>query len=215
LSRPSENQEKRGDRPVKRYTVLLVLLVVVMVAVVVAVGIDGNSATANPSQTQPCGNCHTFSPTHSIAVSIFSQTGTEITYAVSGSTDRAGGEGWGAFNSSFTKVGGGTGPGTFTVPKDGTEYLVYWVDNEPGTTIGYAVAQFQTPLPTTTTTLDTTTTTGGVTTTTEGATTTTTEGVTTTTDPGNTTTTSAATTTTSPPASTTTTLPTGTLPVTG
>ena len=174
----------------KRYT-----LVAVPIALLALLAALVGGASATPSKTGACSGCHD-PGTATITVGIGSQTATSITYNVSGSTANGGTQGWGAFTGT-TKVGGQYNAGSFTVPKDGKIYSVYWVDKNPSNMAAYAAKSVTAPVPATTTTLaPTTTTTVRATTTTVPASTTTTTARTTTTTVGATTTTTAGPTTT-------------------
>jgi len=190
----------------KRYALFAVPIVFVALLVALAGG-----ASATPSKTSACSGCHD-PGTATITVSIGSQTASSITYNVSGSTANGGAQGWGAFTGT-TKVGGQYNAGSFTVPKDGKIYSVYWVDKNPSSMAAYATKSVTAPVATTTTTTaraTTTTVPASTTTTTARATTTTTVGATTTTTVGATTTTTTSPTTATTVRSTTTTLQSGT-----
>ena len=89
---------------------------------------------SNYTEILYCDGCHYDDPDVSITVTIDSETQSDITYYVTGSTETFEGiEGWGVFETSLeNKVAGGQFSGYFTLPKDGKTYRVFWVDN--GTT---------------------------------------------------------------------------------
>ncbi len=177
------------------------LLFILPIALVVVLAVLANGASAVPSYTSLCSGCHTAQSdvTISVAATASQPDPAAVTYAVSGSALNGGNQGFGVFKGS-TRIAGQLGAGTFTVPRDGSTYTVFWVDKNPSSYAGFASTTVTAPVATTTTT-----TAQSTTTTTAQTTTTTVPASTTTTVPASTTTTTAQPTTTTVPASTTTT----------
>ncbi|MHB1343562.1 MAG: hypothetical protein ACYCX3_04325, partial [Thermoleophilia bacterium] len=140
---------------------VLMFLPLLPVAALVIMTSLASPAASTPSEGSACSNCHANDAAVSISVTLQSQTSTTATYAVSGSTNRAG-QGWAAF-SGTSKVASGFGSSTFTVAKNGASYTVYWVDKNGGSMLGSASTTVTAPMPTTTTTAATTATTGATT----------------------------------------------------
>ena len=169
----------------RRKRALWFLPIVPIAGIVILTAMAG-SAESRPSFSGACSGCHDADASVSASVTVQSQTDTTVTYAVSGSTANDAAEGWGAFLDGGGKIAGGTGPGTFTVAKDGAAYTVFWVDKSSAGMGGYTTATVTAPSPTVTTDPPVTVTTDPPTTT-DTTTPPTTDTTVTTTDPGTTT----------------------------
>lgn len=85
---------------------------------------------ANPGQSSGCVSCHPADmPATSISVTAAGETETTATYNVAGSTPYDAREGWAVFSPAGTNIANGYGPGSFTLPRNGATYRVYWVDD--------------------------------------------------------------------------------------
>lgn len=92
----------------------------------------GGPMPLTPGKGQYCSNCHKGSGLK-MAVDITSETVTQISYSVSGSTNvYSGGTGWGVFNSAGANIAHGYGSGQFTLLRDGQTYRVFWVNDGNG-----------------------------------------------------------------------------------
>ena len=92
-------------------------------------------APTNITEIQYCDTCHADeTPDVFVTVTVDSQTTGDITYAVTGSDIYDGEEGWAVFDSLENNIKNGHNSGTFTLPKNGRDYRVYWVDNGTGGT---------------------------------------------------------------------------------
>lgn len=118
-----------------------ILMCVGLVAIVAFTMIDIPIASALWNETQYCDveDCHeNDEPTTWIDVTISSETAGEITYDVTGSDNYAGSEGWAVFDPLMNNIANGEFSGSFTLPKSGWTYRVFWVDNETEGTRGSA-----------------------------------------------------------------------------
>jgi hypothetical protein len=89
--------------------------------------------STNITELQYCDTCHENEmPDTFITVTVDSQTTDEITYFVTGSNTYDGEEGWAVFDNLENNVENGFNSGFFTLPKNGRDYRVYWVDNGTG-----------------------------------------------------------------------------------
>ncbi len=89
----------------------------------------------NHTEIQYCSECHADEmPDVWVTVTVDSQTTDEITYFVTGSDIFDGEEGWAVFDSLENNKVNGENSGYFTLPKDGYNYRVFWVDNGTGGT---------------------------------------------------------------------------------
>ncbi|MFQ6074200.1 MAG: hypothetical protein ACE5KC_03165 [Candidatus Bathyarchaeia archaeon] len=105
-------------------------------------------AYAYPNKTSYCDGCHTLDPDNVwISITVLSQTESDITYSVSGSNYYNGLKGWAVFDPAGNNIANGYGPGTFTLPKDGQTYRVYWVDDSDPGKGGSAYEEVITPVP--------------------------------------------------------------------
>lgn len=88
-------------------------------------------APTNISELQYCDTCHLNDmPDTWITVTVDSQTPGDITYYVTGSSEKFEGiEGWAVFDPLENNKANGFNSGYFTLPKDGQTYRVFWVDN--------------------------------------------------------------------------------------
>jgi hypothetical protein len=95
----------------------------------------GKPHKTNLTEIQYCTECHTDEmPDVWLTVTVDSQTTGDITYFVTGSDIYDGEEGWAVFDSLENNKLNGLNSGTFTLPKDGYNYRVFWVDNGTGGT---------------------------------------------------------------------------------
>src|SRR5680860_311600 len=140
----------------KGRTVLLFLPVLGIATIVALVTLSLTPAYSHPGYSNECSGCHGANGAVGTSVNKQSETGTQVTYAVSGANANQANTGWGVFDGSGTKVAGGSGSGQFTVPKDGANYKVYWV-NKTGSNQGYNVANVAAPASGSTATTPTTT----------------------------------------------------------
>jgi len=89
----------------------------------------------NISEIQYCSECHADEmPDVWVSVTVDSQTTGDITYFVTGSDIFDGEEGWAVFDSLENNKANAHNSGYFTLPKDGYNYRVFWVDNGTGGT---------------------------------------------------------------------------------
>ncbi len=93
-----------------------------------------------------CDGCHALDPGTSISVTVDSETGSDITYYVSGSDIYNAEEGWAVFDPAGSNIANGLNPGYFTLPKDGQTYRVYWVDDSDPGKGGTAYVDVTTPV---------------------------------------------------------------------
>jgi len=126
----------------------VILLCVGLIAIVVFSTINIQSASAdimknaiyktpkdppmpmNYTEIQYCDNCHYSDSDIWISVTVDSQTQSDITYYVTGSSEKFEGiEGWAVFDKLENNKVHGHFSGYFTLPKDGDTYRVFWVDN--------------------------------------------------------------------------------------
>jgi len=88
------------------------------------------TAPTNYTETQYCSTCHYTDPDITMSVTVYSQTTSNITYYVTGSSEKFEGiEGWAVFDKLENNKVHEHFPGYFTLPKDGQTYMVFWVDN--------------------------------------------------------------------------------------
>jgi hypothetical protein len=77
-----------------------------------------------------CDGCHPSDmPKTWVSVVVAGQTATDITYDVTGSNNYDRPEGWAVFDATGANISNGFAAGSFTLPKDGNAYRVYWVDD--------------------------------------------------------------------------------------
>ncbi len=111
----------------------IILMCIGLTAIVVFSTINIQFAAADITETVYCTTCHEDDmPNTWITVTIDSQTTGDITYDVTGSDTFDGEEGWAVFDSLENNIESGYNSGTFTLPKDGETYRVFWVDNGTG-----------------------------------------------------------------------------------
>jgi hypothetical protein len=109
-----------------------IMICTLLIAIVAFMTMNIQLTSAYPSRTSYCNNCHQNDmPTTWITVTEDNQTQTNITYYITGSDNYNGIEGWAVFDSSETNLVHGYFSGSFTLPKDGQTYRLFWVDNGP------------------------------------------------------------------------------------
>lgn len=87
-------------------------------------------APTNYTEIQYCNECHYTDPDITMSVTVYSQTTSDITYYVTGSSEKYEGiEGWAVFDKLENNKVHEHFPGYFTLHKDGQTYTVFWVDN--------------------------------------------------------------------------------------
>ncbi|MFQ6034363.1 MAG: hypothetical protein ACE5NM_00760 [Sedimentisphaerales bacterium] len=104
------------------------------------------TAQAYPSKAFYCNGCHALdSPITWISVTKLDETDTSLIYSVIGSDNYNGKEGWAVFDEGGANIAYGYSAGSFTLPKDGQTYRIFWVDDSNPSKGGSAFVDETTP----------------------------------------------------------------------
>ena len=123
------------------------VIVTVITAALGVIAMTPQTASALPSYGY-CTGCHSIGGGVSVSVVKTSETASQATYSISGSSANAMGQGWSAFNASQTKLASGSAAGSLTLPRDGLSYTVIWVNPQSsGNLTGAAVTTVVTSIP--------------------------------------------------------------------